>query len=218
MGKSRGSTYRPPPARPVRRDAPLQTSQPTALRPPVRAGRAAVLLAVAVGLGLSGHVPAGGQVSILALLIAAVMAAPLAWHATACERGAAAIAGLLGLVQVLVHGAGALVVVPGGTGAAAHVGHGAALTHGSPLPMVAVHLGATVLSVLWLRLAERRLWRLAHRALRRLPAVRGSVPRPLVLPAPLATHPALDAVVAWRIRGGDALAFRGPPAARPVSR
>lgn len=186
-----------------------------------RSARLAALLAVAVGLGITGHaaiahaMPSGTSIAAAIAVLAA-----LAWRPLGRELGGPAIAALvlsgqvaLHVVAVATHAGSAPTLGPSGLVCIVGGHHGEAASARDAVAMVAVHLLASVACAWWLRQGERALWR----GVRRIAA---AVRRLIAPPAPrLGDHRTAEvrwAGLAPRIgRGGtlaDGWSRRGPPA------
>lgn len=191
----------------------------------VRVLRAVAVCVLAAGLGGAGHVLAGGAASSTALAAALLVTLPIAWRVAGRECSVAAIAGLLALGQLVVHGAavgGALLTAPPAQAATSFdpsalvcgLSHHAAAGGGGehrPLAMLAAHVLATAVAALWLRRGERAVWR-ALRATGRLVARLVAAParRPAAAPLPLAV---VQVAIATPRRSALAAGWsrRGPP-------
>lgn len=173
---------------------------------PARLRRAVALAGTSAVLAALAHIAGGAALPDLWLLALGGAAVAGAWYPLlGHEAGWLRITLGLALAQVGLHFYLATVA-----GHAHHSGAAGAAGHGDPATMLIAHVLATVVAVVWLRIAEQGLWRrarqawvralLAPHALRTAPAL--TAPPPLPAPrGPVRRRVAAPAVQSWGVRG-----------------
>ncbi len=173
---------------------------------PARLERAAGFGATSALLGAVAHGVGGGTLpDVWLLLLGGAAAALLAIPVLGREATWPRIALALAVAQAALH---LLLTTTGGH----HAVHGTTAGHGLTGRMLAAHVVATAVAVVWLRYAEQRLWSVArqawvnlvlgrHRRLR-IPAIGGSRPIRTGFPPP-------RSMLSFHLSG--AVGVRGPP-------